>query len=149
MSDWKGITKDIEEWDSFVYLIVNKVNGKRYIGQKNLKRKLTRQPLKGYKRKRVSYPESDWKDYYGSSEALQKDIETQGTQDFERYILILCKSKWAKNYYEAKLQFDNEVLLSDDWYNGIINVRMNRRPMKSMIKKTRYLKLLKFYEETK
>ena len=28
------------------------------------------------------------------------------------------------SYLEAKEQFDREVLLSDDYYNGIINVRV-------------------------
>jgi len=27
-------------------------------------------------------------------------------------------------YMEAKLQFENEVLLRDDYYNGMINIRL-------------------------
>lgn len=50
----------------FVYEITHKPTGKKYIGKKSLYHKKTRPPLKGYKRKRVEYVESDWLSYYGS-----------------------------------------------------------------------------------
>jgi hypothetical protein len=33
------------------------------------------------------------------------------------------------SYLEAKEQFDREVLLSDEYYNGIINVRVGSSKM--------------------
>ena len=38
-----------------------------------------------------------------------------------------CNSKSELAYYEAKLQFDNDVLLHEDkFYNGIINLRLGK-----------------------
>jgi hypothetical protein len=36
---------------------------------------------------------SDWQDYYGSSDALSKDIERLGQDRFRREILYYCRSK--------------------------------------------------------
>jgi hypothetical protein len=36
----------------------------------------------------------------------------------------MCPSRGISSYLEAKEQFDREVLLSDEYYNGIINVRI-------------------------
>ena len=35
-------------------------------------------------------------------------------------------SKSELSYMKAKHQFDNDVLLSNDWYNGIISCRINK-----------------------
>ena len=37
-----------------------------------------------------------------------------------------CNSKFELSYFEAKLQFEEEVLLRDDYYNVIINLRIGR-----------------------
>ena len=44
----------------FVYRILNRRTEQVYIGKKILLNKRTRPPLKGYKRKRVDYVESNW-----------------------------------------------------------------------------------------
>ena len=54
-------------------------------------------------------------------------VEQKGFKAFDREILRLCKSKGECSYWEAKLQFDNNVLLSDEYYNGIINCKINSR----------------------
>ncbi len=41
-------------------------------------------------------------------------------------ILKFCQSKSELAYYEAKMQFDNDVLLKEDFYNGIINLRIGK-----------------------
>lgn len=143
MSNWKGIPRNIEDYDSFVYLIVCKKNGRRYIGQKTFWNKRSLKPLKGKKRRRISYIESDWRTYYGSSDLLKEDITRYGESAFERFILVLCHTKFDKNYWEAKLQFDNDVLLSDDYYNGLIRTRINNKPKGSGIKFTNYIKMVK------
>ncbi len=114
------------EYVGFVYCITNTLNGRMYIGKKMSIKKITRPPLKGKKRKRITYSESDWKSYYGSSEHLTKDIDTYGKENFQREILHFCKSKGDLSYTELKEQIDRRVLETDDYYNGIIQVKIHK-----------------------
>ena len=114
----------IEEVDpmycGFVYIITNKTNNKQYIGKKLLKFKKTKQ-VKG--KKKGFYVESDWKTYFGSNEELNNDVALFGEQNFKREILKFCRSKGELSYYEAKYQFQYDVLLSPEkYYNGWIMV---------------------------
>ena len=109
----------------FVYLITNTINGRMYIGKKLAKFKRSRPPLKGRKNKRRHTVESDWQDYYGSSDLLIEDVNKLGKEKFKREIIHLCKSKGECNYLEAKEQFARGVLESDDYYNGHIRVRVH------------------------
>ena len=113
-----------EEYIGFVYLITNLTNNKKYIGKKLAKFKVTKKPLKGKKNKRRSTKESDWRDYWGSSDKLNEDVEHLGPDNFTREILYLCKGRGEMSYIEAKEQFDRRVLETDEYYNGIINVRV-------------------------
>ena len=113
-----------EEYVGFVYLITNLTNNKKYIGKKLTKFKVTKKPLKGKKNKRRSTKESDWRTYWGSSPHLQEDVEKIGPNNFTREILYYCTSRGELSYLEAKEQFDREVLKTDEYYNGIINVRV-------------------------
>ena len=113
-----------EEYIGFVYLITNLTNGKKYIGKKLAKFKVTKKPLKGKKNKRRSTKESDWRTYWGSSDHLNADVEQLGPENFTREILYYCTSRGELSYLEAKEQFDREVLKTDEYYNGIINVRV-------------------------
>ena len=110
--------------EGFVYLITNLANNKKYIGKKLARFKVTKPPLKGRKNKRRSTKESDWKTYWGSSDHLNADVEEFGEENFTREILHYCQSRGMLSYLEAKEQFDREVLLTDEYYNGIINVRV-------------------------
>ena len=108
----------------FVYIITNLTNNKKYIGKKLARFKVTKNPLKGKKNKRRSTKESDWRTYYGSSDKLNEDVATLGKENFTREILYYCESKGEMSYLEAKEQFDCSVLETDEYYNGIINVRV-------------------------
>jgi hypothetical protein len=120
----KTIESIPEEYEGFVYLITNTTTGQKYIGKKLAKFKTTKPPLKGRKNKRRGHKESDWKDYWGSSDKLLVDVEQLGPNNFTREILYLCKSRAEMSYIEAREQFDRRVLETDDYYNGIINVRV-------------------------
>ncbi len=113
-----------EEYIGFVYLITNLTNGKKYIGKKLAKFKVTKKPLKGKKNKRRSTKESDWRTYWGSSDKLNADVEHLGPENFTREILFYCTSRGELSYLEAKEQFDRKVLETEEYYNGIINVRV-------------------------
>lgn len=135
MSPWiyNGATLDSvpEGALGFVYRITHLPTGKKYIGKKLFQRKVTRPPLKGSKRKRRSLAESDWRDYTGSCEPLNELIAQTSPDSFSREILILCYSKGELSYQEALMQFKLGVLLSDDYFNGIIQCRINKSHLKS------------------
>ena len=123
---YQGKTIDTlpEDCEGFVYLITNTTNGKMYVGKKLAKFKKTRPPLKGRINKRRSKVESDWKDYWGSSDHLLADVAQLGEDKFTREILYICNTRGVMSYLEAREQFERRVLESDDYYNGIINVRV-------------------------
>jgi hypothetical protein len=127
-SDWihKGTTVNElpKECEAFVYLITNKINDMKYVGKKLAKFKTTKPPLKGKKNKRRGTKESDWRDYWGSSDHLKADVEKHGEENFIREILYFCPSRGVASYLEAREQFERKVLLTDEYYNGIINVRV-------------------------
>jgi hypothetical protein len=86
------------------------------------------------KRKKIkSKIDSDWMDYYGSSDELNKDVENFGKDNFTREILFFCKSKAECSYVEAREQFARRVLESDDYYNGQISVRVHGSHIKNKL----------------
>jgi hypothetical protein len=111
----------------FVYQITNLANNKKYIGKKFFYSTKTKQ-VKG-KKKKLKVP-SDWQTYYGSSDTLKQDVLQYGLENFKREILHLCKSKGVCGYLEAKEQFTNNVLESDDYYNTWIMVRVRKSHIK-------------------
>jgi hypothetical protein len=120
-----------EDCVGFVYMITNITNDRKYIGKKLAKfSKTTQRTVKlknGTKKKKKirSKVDSDWRDYYGSSPELTKDVESQGKDNFKREILYYCKSKSECSYIEAREQFSRKVLESKDYYNGHIQVRVH------------------------
>ncbi len=128
-----------EDCIGFVYLITNLVTGRKYIGKKLAKfSKTTVKTVKlknGTKKKKKirSKIDSDWQEYYGSNDALKKDIQELGPEQFKREILYYCKSKAECSYIEAREQFRHQVLESDDYYNGHIQVRVHGSHIKGKL----------------
>ena len=116
MSDWiyqgrkfeppKDFTPD--DWYGFVYLISHRGTNRKYVGKKFFWKSKTLPITKTRKRRQRLKVESDWRDYYGSNK--------QGE----------CA------YMETKEQFDREVLLKDEYYNGIINCRIGAKSLKNL-----------------
>ena len=98
----KEVTEIPAEFIGFVYLITNTTNERKYIGKKLTQFKRTKKPLKGKVNKRRYTVESDWKDYYGSSDELSADVELLGKDKFKREILFWCSSKSELSYIEAR-----------------------------------------------
>lgn len=115
---------DIADYVGYVYMITNLTNGRKYLGKKNFYFTKTR-TVKGKKKR--SKVESDWREYYGSNKELLEDVEKLGRDLFKREIVRLCKSKGEFGYWEAKLQFENNVLESEEWYNSFIMVRVHKK----------------------
>lgn len=112
----------------FVYLITCVSTGKKYVGRKLFW--FTKTKMVQKKRKRVLV-ESDWRDYYGSSNSLKADIEKLGRSNFRREILHMCVGKAQMNYLEMREQVERRVLERDDYYNDEIRARVHRH--KSLI----------------
>lgn len=116
-------SENIDKFVGFVYLIVNRLDGRKYIGRKyfhNIRK------VKGKTRRQRS--ESDWQSYYGSSKDLQADVEKYGKENFDRIILSLHTTRGDCNYEEVKQQFLFNVLEEDGWYNENINGKWHRKP---------------------
>jgi hypothetical protein len=125
------VTEISEDYIGFVYIITNLTTDKKYIGKKLAKfAKTTYKVVKlkngTKKRKRIRGKiESDWQEYYGSNDELNKDVVTLGKENFRREILYYCKTKSECSYIEAREQFSRRVLESNDYYNGHIQVRVH------------------------
>jgi len=120
-----------EDCVGFVYLITNKLSGRKYIGKKLAKFSKTSYRVvklkNGNKKKKKirSKIDSDWQEYYGSSPELTRDVAALGIENFTREILYYCKSKAECSYVEAREQFNRKVLETKDYYNGHIQVRVH------------------------
>lgn len=127
-SPWIYNGKDIVEIPEgsygFVYIITNLTNNRKYIGKKFFYTSKRKQVNKVRKRYKV---DSDWKEYWSSSDELKADVEKFGKSNFKREIIHFCETKGVTNYLEAKEQFQRAVLENkEEWYNTWIMVRVSR-----------------------
>jgi|2_EtaG_2_1085320.scaffolds.fasta_scaffold07233_2 hypothetical protein len=117
-----------ENIHGFVYIILNKINDKKYIGRKYFN-SIRRVKKKGTNRRKVTRKESDWKQYVGSSKNLISDINEYGKDNFSFHIIALGETKGQVNYLEENLQHKFDVLTAHDkdgkkeFYNDSIGNR--------------------------
>ena len=133
--DWmyQGIVYEgptsMEETVGFVYKITNTSTCKFYIGCKLFYRPHYRMVNK---KKKKSFVESSWKDYWSSSDFLNTDVETLGKESFTREILHLVKYKGCLKYVEMKEQILHKCLELpvEECYNSFIGARLHRRSIR-------------------
>lgn len=116
-----------QEYQGYVYQITELDTDKKYIGKKFFWKPKILPKTKARKRRVRTRVESDWKSYYGSSAEVQMLVEKKGVDNYRRDILQLCKTKGECSYYEAKLQFQHDVLLRDDYYNEFIGCKIHSK----------------------
>ena len=119
-----------DDYQGFVYEITEIASNKKYIGKKNFWRPKTLPKNTKRKRRIRTRVESDWRTYFGSSGLLTERVEEYGETAFKRVILMLCKTKGEMSYYEAKLQFEKDVLLNDEYYNEFIGCKIHAKHLK-------------------
>ena len=102
---------DISTVYGFVYIITNKLNGRRYVGCKQIKTKKN----------------SNWKTYTGSSKALNSDIAQYGVQHFSFEILSVYYSRSWLKLAEATEIITRKAITSPDYYNELLYLRIRMK----------------------
>lgn len=125
----------LAKYVGFVYCITEKHSGMKYIGKKLFHRSKILPVTKTRKRRKKTLVESDWQGYFGSSENLKARLKELGPEGFHREILHLCETKGECSYMELKEQVERDVLLREDYYNGIIQCRINSKHLKKSVSK--------------
>ena len=125
----------IENHQGFVYEIENLETGRKYIGKKFFWSTKTLPVTKTRKRKKKTKVESDWRNYFGSSDSLKEDVANLGREKFKRTILHLCVTKGDCSYLEMKEQIERDVLLKpDEYYNAFVGGKIHRTHLKNLMK---------------
>lgn len=83
----------------FVYMTVNKIDGKKYIGKCIYSRK------------------NNWESYLGSGLYLKRAIEKYGRDNFERIILAEALTADELNELEERIIVEHNAVESPDYYN--------------------------------
>lgn len=108
--------------ESFIYLLTELDTGRIYVGKKSFKMtkyKQVNKVKKGYK------TESEWKEYYSSSDYIKDKVAKGGAKNYKREILVLCGKKGVANYVEGLLQTDFRMLEDKEKFiNGNIQLRV-------------------------
>jgi len=119
-----------DRYYGFVYCIEELSTGKKYIGKKFFWKSKILPVTKTRKRRKKTLVESDWKTYYGSNLELKENVIKNGETLYKREILRLCETKGECSYYECKFQFENDVLLDDNYYNSFIGCKIHSKHLK-------------------
>lgn len=128
MSEWlyknQPFTSDLAQgYYGFIYQITNKLDGKKYIGRKYLTQAATKQ-VNGKKKK--IRKESNWENYWSSSDILKEQVKQLGEDNFTREVLYLCKTRSECNYMETREIFLKNALLSDDFIKAWVSCKIHK-----------------------
>ena len=118
---------DVKTKEGFVYKVTNRNNGMIYYGIKKFKKRIRRKPLKGKKRVRIDYVESDWRTYNTSSPELSSELQKH-PENYEKRIMRVCESVTEMKAHEAYMQLSEYV--NGNWghlINEVINLRIRIR----------------------
>lgn len=118
MHHWchSGLTPSPDKYFGFVYIIINHVNKRVYIGKKQYHFKKGRRKA-GNKNKTWTKIDSDWKFYTGSSTGLTKDVGTYGHDNFTYRIIAHYHNKGDLRYGEFMEMVLRRALTDTDYYN--------------------------------
>jgi len=121
-----------EDTYGFIYEVIYKPTGIKYIGKKVLyferNKRLGKKALNALREERAEkgirgrvpvkqkvISESDWVDYFGSQkEILTLSKEDNASENWEKRILQFVSSKKLLTYYETKYLFKNGILEDKD-----------------------------------
>lgn len=121
----------------FVYKITNLLTGQIYIGKKQFysKRKkplAKRDQSTDQRRKKYTHviKETDWLQYWSSSDRLKEDLSRYGKDKFRREILELSCSEKYLTWCEIEHQIKNDVLRNSSYNDNILG-KYYRKDMES------------------
>ena len=124
---------DIGDYYGFVYRITCSTTNRSYIGRKYFWQKRKPRNTGATTKRRKVTSESNWRNYFGSSDELKADVAKFGRDAFTREILSLHKTPGRVNYEETRQLFLHDVLterLTDGtpaFYNSNILGRYYRK----------------------
>ena len=110
---WNNLPNEFnpDDWFGFVYCITRNDTQRKYIGKKQI-HSYRRKKVKGRKNRKKVITEAKWREYTGSCDDLNKEIETLGKDKFTFEVLKLCKTKGELTYSEVEYQIKRDVLTS-------------------------------------
>ena len=115
-----------KEYFGMVYRI-ELPNGLWYIGSKQMFSK-RRVKKKHEKRARITFVESDWREYTSSSNVINDYIAKNGKNGIKFEILNLTRGgKFELKYCEMKHQVMQNCLFEEKSLNQIVNVRLGKK----------------------
>jgi len=117
-------SSDIGDYYGFVYKITNTIDSTSYIGKK-----FFWSMLKQKNATRRKKQESNWKNYWSSSDILKELVHEFGVNIFTREIISLHSTPGQVNYNEIKVQFQLDVLesLKEDGSRSFYNQNIASR----------------------
>ena len=123
-----------DEYFGFIYLITNKITGKKYIGKKQFHRHYTKKVVDRNNKQHLK-KESNWKEYTSSCDDLNADIELIGKDNFTFEIIQLHLTKGDLSYAEMSEQFRCDVLraINDQGERLYYNKAVGNTPMRLCI----------------
>ena len=127
---WNNLPNEFnpDDWFGFVYCITRNDTQRKYIGKKQI-HSYRRKKVKGRKNRKKVITEAKWREYTGSCDDLNKEVETLGKDKFTFEVLKLCKTKGELTYSEVEYQIKRDVLTSlledgsKEYYNSNIMSR--------------------------